>query len=172
MKKVIILLLIYSGTIMAKENFEIKSTDFQNENEIPKEFTCQGNDISPELKWQGIPQNTKSFALICDDPDAPTRTWTHWVIYNIPAQITSLSKNFTKEEKLADGTCQGINDFKKIGYNGPCPPAGKPHRYYFKLYALNKKLNLEPGLTKKQLLQEMEGSIIEQTQIMGIYKRQ
>jgi Raf kinase inhibitor-like YbhB/YbcL family protein len=111
-----------------------------------------------------------SYALIADDPDAPAGTWVHWVLYNVPASITSLAENVAKAKKLDDGSMQGMNDFRKIGYGGPCPPGGT-HRYFFKVYALNAALEIEAGLTKKQLLKELEGHILAQGELMGRYAR-
>ena len=149
----------------------IKSPAFKDGELIDAKYTCKGEDISPELNWSGVPEGTKSFALICDDPDAPLMTWVHWVIYDIPANVTSLSENVSKKETLSNGAKQGRNDFRKIGYGGPCPPPGGPHRYFFKLYALDTVLAPEPGLTKKELLVKMEGHILEEAQIMGKFQR-
>ena len=149
---------------------EIKSSVFETGGMISKKYTCDGEDVSPPLSWDGIPEGTKSLALISDDPDAPMGTWVHWVMYNIPPSVKELKEGFPTDKKLHDGTLQGITDFKKIGYGGPCPPSGI-HRYYFKLYALDTKLNLEPGATKKQLLSAMEGHLLAQAEVMGKYKR-
>lgn len=154
---------------MAKD-FKLKSSDFENGKPIPSKFTCDSDNISPELFWENMPKGTKSFALIADDPDAPSKTWVHWVIYNIPSNVTKLERDFPKDPKLPDGTTQGITDFKRIGYGGPCPPSGT-HRYYFKLYALNRKLDLKEGASKEELLSAMEDNIISQTELMGTYKR-
>ena len=149
----------------------IKSSVFNDGEMIPSKYTCKGEDVSPPLSWEGAPSDTKSFALICDDPDAPFMTWVHWVIYDIPADVTELAEGVPKDNKLSNGAKQGRNDFRKIGYGGPCPPPGGAHRYFFKLYALDTALNLEPGLTKKALFKKMEGHIIEEVQIMGKFKR-
>ena len=141
----------------------ITSPEFGNREMIPKKFTCQGEDISPELRIEGIPDGTKSLALIVDDPDAPMGMWVHWVVFDIPVTGT-----------IAEGSVprkQGINDFKKIGYGGPCPPPGRPHRYFFKIYALRSPLDLKPGATKEELLDAMEGHVIEAAQLMGKFKR-
>ena len=151
--------------------FNLQSGDFANGAEIPKQFTCSGEDRSPELEWKGAPAGTRTFALIVDDPDAPVGTWVHWVIFNIPASAHGLHGGFEKKDQLADGTRQGQNDFRKIGYNGPCPPPGKPHRYFFKLYALNAELSLRPGATKGDLEQAMKGHILGQAEWMGRYQR-
>ena len=137
---------------------------------IPKKHTCDGDDISPPLEWESVPENAKSIALISDDPDAPMGTWVHWVYYDIPVSINGLPENLTPVENPEIGGKQGTNDFGRIGYGGPCPPGGT-HRYYFKIYALDTTLNLSPGAEKKKLLEAMEGHIIEQAQTIGKYKR-
>lgn len=156
------------GEVMA---LEIKSSAFNEGDLMDAKYTCKGEDVSPSLSWKGVPDGTKSFALICDDPDAPFMTWVHWVIYDIPANVTELAEGVSKENTLSNGAKQGKNDFRKIGYGGPCPPPGGPHRYFFKLYALDAVLNLEAGLTKKALLKAMEGHILEEAQIIGKFKR-
>lgn len=151
---------------------EIKSSAFEDGGFIPADYTCKGKDVSPPLSWTGAPAQTKSLAIICDDPDAPMMTWVHWVIYNIPADITALEEGVPKSETLPNGAAQGITDFRKVGYGGPCPPPGAPHRYFFKLYALDTKLGLEAGrATKKALLKAMEGHILAEAQIIGRFKR-
>jgi hypothetical protein len=131
--------------------FQIASTAFSSGGTIPKKFTCDGPDISPQLSWKDAPAATKAFALIMDDPDAPAGTWVHWVLYNVPANKTDLPEAVEKQEQVAGGALQGRNDFRKIGYGGPCPPPGTPHRYYFKLYALDGNLSLKAGATKPEL---------------------
>ena len=150
---------------------QLKSADFASGDKIPKQYTCEGSDISPALTWNDPPSGTKSFALVVDDPDAPVGNWVHWVAYNLPANLRALPQNFPKSEQSSDGTRQGLNDFKKIGYNGPCPPAGKPHRYFFKLYALDTKLNLDSRASKKDLEAAMQGHILAQGEYMGRYAR-
>ncbi|MCD6340057.1 MAG: YbhB/YbcL family Raf kinase inhibitor-like protein, partial [Verrucomicrobia bacterium] len=130
-----------------------------------------GEDVSPPLAWSGAPEGAQAFALICDDPDAPMGTWVHWVIYDIPAEAAGLEENVPPEESLPNGARQGRNDFRRIGYGGPCPPPGKPHRYFFRLYALSAKTGLPPGATKARLLQAMEGKILAQAELMGTYQR-
>jgi len=149
----------------------MRSPDFASGADIPKQFTCSGEDRSPALEWSGAPAGTKSFALIADDPDAPVGTWVHWVIFNIPASANGLPSAVEKKEQLADGTRQGMNDFPKVGYNGPCPPPGKPHRYFFKLYALNDQLTLGAGATKSALEKAMEGHILAKAEWMGRFHR-
>jgi len=150
---------------------ELKSSAFKNGEFIPTKFTCQGEDVSPQLIWTDVSEKTQSFVLICDDPDAPMGTWVHWVIYDIPKDVMELKENIPPREILDNGAKQGVNDFGNIGYGGPCPPPGKPHRYFFKLYSLDKKLDLPPGLSKEELLKAMEGHILEQEELMGKYKR-
>jgi Raf kinase inhibitor-like YbhB/YbcL family protein len=149
---------------------EIKSSAFGSGEMISSKYTCDGADFSPPLEWAASPAGTKSFALICDDPDAPMGTWVHWVIYDIPPTATMLAEGITREKDLPGGGTQGINDFRKIGYGGPCPPGGT-HRYFFKLYALDTMLGLKSGITKDQLLKAMRGHILAEAQIMGTYKR-
>ncbi len=152
-------------------SFTISSSDFQNGAAIPKKFTCDGADVSPELSWSNAPPNTKTFALIADDPDAPAGTWTHWVLFDLPASTQSLPENVNKVDELPTGGRQGRNDFRKIGYGGPCPPPGKAHRYFFTLYALDRTLGLKPGATKQELEQTMQGHVLAQAELMGKYGR-
>jgi Raf kinase inhibitor-like YbhB/YbcL family protein len=150
---------------------ELTSTAFEEGGSIPAKLTCAGEDVSPYLEWHNVPEGTKSLALICDDPDAPMGTWVHWVIYGIPADTTSLAEGVPPKESIDGVALQGKNDFKRIGYGGPCPPPGKPHRYYFKLYALDTEPDLKPGATKKDLEKAMKGHILAQGQLMGTFKR-
>lgn len=150
---------------------EITSDAFKNGERIPKKYTCEGDDMSPPLSWIGAPADTKSFALISDDPDAPVGTWVHWVLYDLPPSVTSLAEGVPTDEKLADGSKQGITDFRRPGYGGPCPPPGKPHRYYFKLYALDQALNLPVKLKKADLLKAIDGRVLAEAQLMGTYER-
>jgi Raf kinase inhibitor-like YbhB/YbcL family protein len=137
---------------------------------IPKEYTCDGRDISPPLSWSEPPEKTQIFALIMDDPDAPMGTWVHWVIYNIPATVHTLREGVPPNADLPDGSRQGRNSWRRIGYGGPCPPSGT-HRYFFKLYALDTMLGLAAGATKEELLKAMEGNILAQAELMGKYSR-
>ena len=159
-------------TVIGGEAMELKITSsaFHEGEIIPQKYTCDGADISPPLAWDAVPMNTKSLALISDDPDAPVGTWVHWVLYNIPPTIKELPENILPHKTIESGAQQGTNDFRMIGYGGPCPPRGT-HRYYFKLYALDKVLDTEPGLTKAHLLKAMEGHIVAQGQLMGRYQR-
>lgn len=149
---------------------EIKSPAFKEGELIPSKYTCDGPDISPPLEWSDAPAGTRSFALISDDPDAPVGTWVHWVIFNIPANVNRLDEDIPKKDVLSNGARQGRNDFGRFGYGGPCPPGGT-HRYYFKLYALDKELDLKAGSTKRDLLKAMEGHVLAEAYLMGKYKR-
>jgi len=149
---------------------KIASTAFEEGGMMPEKYTCDGIDVSPPIAWSLVPDGTKTLALICDDPDAPVGTWVHWVIFNLPATIKELYENIPPQKELENGAKQGMNDFRKIGYGGPCPPGGT-HRYYFKLYALDTQINLDAGAKKSQLLKAMEGHIIGKGQLMGRYKR-
>jgi Raf kinase inhibitor-like YbhB/YbcL family protein len=157
---------------MEKEKMDLKvtSTSFIQGAMIPSRYTCDGSDVSPQLSWTNGPEGTKSYTLISDDPDAPAGTWVHWVMYNIPAGVTSLREDVPKGKQLENGALQGKNDFGSYGYRGPCPP-GATHRYYFKIYALDTVLGAEPGLTKKQLLKEMEKHILAVGELLGKYSR-
>jgi len=150
---------------------EVSSTAFKEGATIPKQYTGDGKDVSPPLRWSEPPQGTKSFALICDDPDAPRKTWVHWVLFNIPAQQRELKEAVPAQQELPNGAKQGKNDFGKIGYGGPAPPPGKPHRYFFKLYALDTQLDLPAGATKDQLVAAMKDHILAEGQLMGLYSR-
>lgn len=148
----------------------LTSSAFTEGTMIPRKYTCDAEDTSPDLKWSGVPKGTQSLALICDDPDAPVGTWVHWVLFNIPADVTALPAGIPAEATLENGARQGKNDFRKLGYGGPCPPGGT-HRYYFKLYALDTRLDLASGSSKAQLLAAMKGHILAEGQLMGKYQR-
>jgi len=152
-------------------NIQVTSTAFADGQTIPAKYTADGSDVSPPLQWSNAPANAKSFALIADDPDAPVGTWVHWVIYDLPAGTSALPEGVAKTEYTTGNAKQGINDFKRLGYGGPSPPPGKPHRYFFKLYALDSLLSLKPGATKNALLKAMEGHVLAQGQLMGTYQR-
>jgi Raf kinase inhibitor-like YbhB/YbcL family protein len=151
--------------------FTITSTSFQSGGDIPKKFTCDGADVSPELSWTNPPAGAQSFAVLSDDPDAPVGNWNHWVLFDLPPATSNLPEGVAKMDELPGGGRQGRNDFRKIGYGGPCPPPGKPHRYYFRLFALDKVLNLNPGSTKPEVEQAMQGHILGQAEWMGKYRR-
>ncbi len=160
--------LIFAGG----KKMEIRSSVFKNGGTIPVKYTCDGDDVSPPLSWSGVPSGTKSFVLIMDDPDAPMGTWVHWVIYNIPASVTSLPEAVPPDKKLKDGTLQGKNSWGRIGYGGPCPPPPTgAHRYFFKLYALDAVLKAGAGLSKDEVLRLIEGHILATAELMGKYSR-
>ncbi len=150
--------------------FRIESPAFASRGTVPRKHTCDGADQSPLLTWHDAPFGTQSFALICD-PDAPMGTWIHWVIYAVPGVSTGLPEGVPQTPTLPDHSRQGTNSWKKIGYGGPCPPLGKAHRYFFKLYALGEELSLGPGATKQQLQGAMEGLILGTAELIGLYAR-
>jgi len=149
---------------------KLTSTAFKEGEAIPRAYTCDGPNVSPALEWSGVPKSAKTLTIICDDPDAPSGTWVHWVLYNLPAENIGLVENTPATESLRAGGFQGKNDFEKIGYGGPCPPSGT-HRYFFKTYALDVELPLKAGATKAELEKAMEGHIVGQAQLMGTYRR-
>lgn len=148
----------------------VSSSAFAEAGMIPVKYTCDGNDVSPPLKWTGVPEATKSLALVSDDPDAPMGTWVHWVLWNIPPSVQELAENVPPEPELPDGSQQGISDFRRPGYGGPCPPSGV-HRYYFRVYALDTLLDLPSSTRKADLLKAMKGHILAEGQLMGKYSR-
>jgi Raf kinase inhibitor-like YbhB/YbcL family protein len=150
---------------------QVSSPAFSEGQTIPAKYTADGADRSPELHWGGAPANTQSFAVICEDPDAPRGTWTHWVLFNLPADTTSLAEGVPAEKELSGGARQGKNDFGKVGYGGPSPPKGPPHRYYFKVYALDTKLDLPAGANLAQVLAAIKGHLLAEGQLMGKYGR-
>ena len=139
---------------------------------IPAKYTADGQDISPALKWTKAPEGTRSFALICDDPDAPVGTWVHWILYGLPPDTTELPEAVPTTETLDSGARQGLNDFSRVGYGGPAPPRGKAHRYFFRLYALDTEIQLPSKATKQQLLESMKGHVLTEAQLMGTYRRE
>jgi len=149
----------------------LKSSAFANGGDIPRKHTCDGANLSPALSWNSLPPKVHSFALIADDPDAPRGVWTHWVIWNIPAQFTALPEGVPTHEVLPNIAMQGRNDFNRIGYDGPCPPPGKAHRYIFRLYALALWLDLKPGSSAHELERAMKGHVLSQAEWMGKYQR-
>lgn len=150
---------------------KLQSTGFADGSPIPTKYTADGADVSPPLTWSEVPAGTQAFALICDDPDAPRGTWVHWVLFNLPPDTTSVPEKVPAAKTLPSGAKHGTNDFKKPGYGGPSPPPGKPHRYFFKLYALDAPLQLAEGATMAQVEQAMKGHVLEQAQWMGTYGR-
>jgi len=150
---------------------DISSDAFKNGTEIPPLYTCKEQNISPKLTWGSSPPNTKSFALIMNDPDAPGGTFCHWIIYNIPLNKRELPSGIPTNSGLSDGSKQGINDFRRFGYGGPCPPPGKPHRYFFHLYALNTDLAIAGPVDRNGILKAMEGHIVAKGELMGLFRR-
>jgi Raf kinase inhibitor-like YbhB/YbcL family protein len=155
----------------APGTLELVSGDFRHGERIPERFTCDGEDLSPTLVWHGVPVETRSFALVCDDPDAPRGTWVHWLLYNLPAEAAELGAGMPRLPELPSRARQGVNDSGDVGYGGPCPPAGKPHRYFFRLHALDTSLNLPPGASRAELEQAMAGHVLAVGTLMGTYER-
>jgi Raf kinase inhibitor-like YbhB/YbcL family protein len=149
---------------------KLSSPVFNQGEMIPKKYTCDNLNISPPLEWEDIPPSSKSLAIICEDPDAPAKVWTHWIIFNLPNHLYKLHEEVPLTENLTNGAKQGKNDFGKIGYSGPCPLNGI-HRYQFVIYALDKELLLEPGITKYELMEAMGGHILKKGQLTGKYSR-
>jgi Raf kinase inhibitor-like YbhB/YbcL family protein len=152
----------------------IISTAFQNEGEIPTKHTCEGEDISPALEWSAVPEGTQSLALIVDDPDAPDpdapkMVWVHWVLFNLPPDSGGLREGIASQE-LPTGTCEGLNDWKRVGWGGPCPPIGR-HRYFFRLYALDCRLRISGAIGRKQLDRAMQGHVLAEATLMGTYQK-
>lgn len=178
---VIFILVIIAGCVEREKKNNIEeveimqnisiSAEFKYGDVIPSEYTCMGKDISPELSWTGIPEGTKSIVLIMDDPDAPGGTFVHWVLFNIPATTQRLPKAVNKDKILDNFSRQGMNDFGDVGYGGPCPPPGKYHRYYFRIYALDKMLELLPGSSRSQVDSASKGHILAKGELVGIYAR-
>lgn len=148
----------------------LTSPAFQAGGAIPGKYTCNGEDVSPPLAWEGTPNGTRGLALIVDDPDAPGKTWVHWVLFNVPPGTTRLDEAVPTNDRLSNGAAQGQNDFGKSGYGGPCPPKGS-HRYFFRLYALDRSLDLPSPVTKKDLLKAMQGHVLARGELMGTYSQ-
>lgn len=151
--------------------FELQSPTFPVGAEIPIKHTCDGPDFSPPLRWSDPPATTKSFALTMDDPDAPAGTWVHWVLYGIQPTLRELPEGVATRDAVAGIGTQGVNDFGKVGYGGPCPPREPAHRYFFKLYALDVELKLPARRSKGDLLKAMEGHVVGEAELIGRYKR-
>lgn len=143
---------------------------FESQQSIPAKYTCDGENVSPPLKFLQIPSEAKTLVLIVDDPDAPRGTFDHWVVWNLPPHLKGLSEGAKELEKFSPPSQQGVNGFNKFDYQGPCPPVGKPHHYHFKLYALDTQLTLKAGSSKKEVEHAMQGHIIEQAELVGIYQ--
>jgi Raf kinase inhibitor-like YbhB/YbcL family protein len=164
----LISLMSLGGAAMA---FELKSSAFDPDGRIPKPYTCDGTDQSPPLSWSGAAQRTVSFALICEDPDAPVGNWVHWVLWNLPVSSKGLPAAIPPDPQGPDSSSQGTNDFRRPGYGGPCPPPGPAHRYFFNLYALDRLLDLKQGATKADLEHAMKGHVLARAQLIGRYGR-
>ncbi len=151
----------------------LSSSAFTSGSAVPTRFTCDGADVSPPLAWSGVPAGTVSFAVIADDPDAPGGTWLHWVLFNVPGTLAALPEGLagTGELRQVGGARQGRNDFGKLGYGGPCPPPGRAHRYFFRLYALDTSLPLKAGAARREVEQAMRGHVLGEATLMGTYAR-
>lgn len=158
----------FTGEVWA---LRVQSPAFEDQGKIPVKYTCDGADVSPPLSWENPPAGTQSFAVIADDPDSPVGTWVHWVLYSLPNGVQELQESLPQTESLANGAKHGLTDFGKVGYGGPCPPPGKLHRYFFKVYALSAPLTLLPQATKTDLLVAMNGHILAQAELVGTYER-
>ena len=175
MRKITVFLLLItlvSLQIFSQEvTMKITSSAFNNGAAIPSIYSCKGDDISPPLHWEGEPEGTVSFALICDDPDAPMGTWVHWVYYNIPSSIHDLPQAFETGREPSAGGVQGMTSFRRTGYGGPCPPEGSTHHYHFTLYALDTMLDLDAGATKHELENAIGGHVLGHGRLTGTYRR-
>ncbi len=149
----------------------VTSSAFQEGETIPARYTCEGEDISPDFTWDRPPEGTRSLALIVDDPDAPGGTFTHWVLFNLPADTRQLPEAMPAQSQLDSGARQGKTDFGRTGYGGPCPPPGKPHRYRFTVYALGRMLDLEAGASRSRVGEAMQGEILAEGRLIGLYQR-
>jgi Raf kinase inhibitor-like YbhB/YbcL family protein len=153
-------------------DIEVTSAAFHEGETIPAQYTCDGDNVSPPLRWGRLPKDSQSLALICEDPDAPSGTFVHWLIFNLPPIVSDLPEAMPTYQDLEEtGAIQGRNDFNNIGYDGPCPPPGNPHRYYFRLYALDTKLELTAGAKKREFMHALEGHILGEGHLMGTYQR-
>lgn len=167
---ILVMLVRFSGTVQAAR-LDVRSPAFANGDRIPVKYTCSGENVSPPLEWDKGPTGTQSYAVIGDDPDAPGGPFTHWVMFNVPNGVTRLEEHVPTIDTLGDGTIQGENHMGRIGYTGPCPPPGKPHRYKFNVYSLDTRLSLSPGASKEDLLKAMSGHVLAQGELTGIYGR-
>jgi hypothetical protein len=170
MRKLISFLIIVF-TAQAAFALELESEVFEDKGYIPDRYTCDAQNFSPPLGWSNVPENTQSLVLVCDDPDAPFKIWVHWVAFNIPPQTLGFKEDISQKELGELGVIEGVNDFGKAGYQGPCPPAGKAHRYSFKLYALDTILSLQAGVSRKDVVGAMQGHIIAEAKLTGFYQR-
>jgi Raf kinase inhibitor-like YbhB/YbcL family protein len=144
---------------------------FEASDAIPARYTCDGEDVSPPLRWSDVPPDTRSFALVVDDPDAPAGTFVHWLLYDVPADVRELSEGIATRDVVPGVGTQGLNDFGRVGYGGPCPPAGRPHRYVFTLYALDSRLDLAPRQRKSQVLRAVRDHVLARTELLGQFER-
>lgn len=152
--------------------FKLSSKSFETSAEIPTRYTCDGADDSPALSWNEAPDGTSTFALICDDPDAPVGLFTHWVLYGLSSDVSELPENLPKDAEVQKPACkQGVNDFRRIGYGGPCPPRGSRHRYFFKLFALDNDPKLPAGSSRKEVERAINGHVLGEAKLMGTYQR-
>jgi len=171
---IVVLALVVPAEVRGQEasaTIELKTTSFTPGGFIPKRYTCEAADVSPALAWTDPPSGTQTFALIEDDPDAPSGTFVHWLVYDLPAGYRSLPEALSGNSEMPDGVKQGTNDFSRTGYSGPCPPRGKPHRYFIRFYALDTRLNLPPAARRKELDAAMQGHILAQGELMGRFQR-
>lgn len=152
--------------------FELSSPAFAGGQAIPRQYTCDGEDVSPPLRWTEPPPRTRYLALIVEDPDAPRGTFTHWVLYDVPVSTRHLDEGVPGEERLPTDAKQGVNDFTRVGYGGPCPPRGRAHRYRFTLYALDRPTELGPRATKQKVVDVIRGHVLAEATLMGRYERQ
>lgn len=153
------------------KTLRVTSTDLADGGMVPKQFTCDGGSVSPALAWENAPAGTSSFAVIARDPDAPGGTFVHWVIYDLPPKVLGVMQGIAAKERLPDGSMQGVNSAQSVGYYGPCPPGGKPHRYVFTVYALDEMLSLPPGVDEEQVMKAMRGHVLAEGQLMARYGR-
>jgi Raf kinase inhibitor-like YbhB/YbcL family protein len=152
-------------------SIELTSSAFKEGQAIPKKYTADGENKSPPLRWTAPPEGTKTFALVCEDPDAPRGTWVHWVVFNLPASLRELKEGVPAKEEIANGARQGKNDSGEVGFGGPGPPKGKAHRYFFKLYALDAAIDLPAGTTRDELFAAMKSHVLAEGKLMGTYQR-
>lgn len=160
-----------TDTLMKTDTLNVKSGSFTNNEFIPSKYCCDAENISPSLEWSGGPVSTKTYALICDDPDAPSKVWVHWIIFNIPSTVTKLDEDIPSGENTSDSILQGTNDSGNMGYSGPCPPSGT-HHYRFTIYALDCSLSLKAGVSRDNVDAAMKNHILAQGEIIGLYKRE
>ena len=162
---------LLSADAKPSDKMTLRSPAFQSGADIPRQYTCDADDVSPPLRWESVPAGTQALALIVEDPDAPGGTWVHWVVYDLTVDTAVLNEAMPRTEMLSNRAKQGVNDFRRVGFGGPCPPPGRAHRYYFRLYALDAPTALKPRATKAQLLQAIKGHVLGEAELMGRYNR-